>query len=241
MSSSIIYKNIMEEGEVTEEMFLKFFKMAGISIDDNIDSLQVKVSNGLSAVFLYKNEAFQVFKSYKTAERIYSLLQNINTNISHDIDLGLDDYVKVNYNLSDYIPKICTYDSHCIIWERIISLNSFEKIEIKSIIEKNILKLLWDIGKALSGLHKNGIKHGDATIDNIGIKGDNFVLFDFDSSKSAYTFQNDYAIFIQSIKFNLGDLYKNIANCIPEQSSNFLERMAKQKDLSFFEELKIIR
>jgi len=238
---SITYKNIIAEGDVTKEMFYKFFEMTKLSQYDNLDKIQVKASNGLSGVFIYENEAYQVFVSESIATRIYSLFNDIRYDIIHEIDLGFDDMVKIKYDLSEFLPQIRAVNPPCIIWERITPLNSFDKSKITEIIEINIFKILWDIGRALIGLHKNKINHGDARIDNIGIKGNNFVLYDFDSSKISQTFRGDFLMFTQSIKYNMDKKYKNIEKYIPEKDSyNFLESLVEQKDLSFFEELKII-
>ena len=236
---SKVYTDMIADGEVTKDMIFDFFHISGLTPYDKLDALEVKVSNGLSGVFLYEDKAYQVFQKAIVATRVSELFKSINTNIIHDVDLGFDDFIKVPYNLSEYIPRVHNVNGNCIVWERITSLNSYSKSEITSIIEKNILKLLWDIGKALTGLHKNGIFHGDARIDNIGIKGDNFVLFDFDSSKKSYTFRNDFSIFAQSLCYNMGDDYEKIEQFIPEESCNFLERIAEQLDIDVLNSMKI--
>ena len=73
--------------------------------------------------------------------------------------------------------------------------------------------------KGLYGLHFNLILHGDSRVDNIGIKNNNFVLFDFDNSNignEIVSFRKDNWDFLKSLEFNIGENnWKNILRMHP--------------------------
>jgi serine/threonine protein kinase len=62
-------------------------------------------------------------------------------------------------------------------------------------------KLLLDVAKGLKILHDEGIVHGDATPDNVGLRysDGNFVLFDFGSAEFSNKGINDINRFLKSL------------------------------------------
>lgn len=216
------YQNIIDEGEVTNNIIQEVVKNMG-----NVVNLNVKTSNGSSFVFITpeKNNVYQYFKYSTTTTRILKILKSItNDNIKLIVNNNI-----IEYNLYDFICKFVTYiPSNIIVWKKHTCLNSFEPEEIKKIITENLSKFLWDIGKSLYALHENNICHGDARIDNIGILNDNFILFDFDGSRiSNVDSEKDIYDFIKSIEFNVGEvIWSNIKFFIPSSrhnSANFIK------------------
>lgn len=243
---NVEFLNIIEDGEITEPELNFALDMMGLSPYENLEGLKLKVSNGMSHVFVYSKyeDVYQIFKKHATVLRIVELLKSVNNIIKTDY---------VEYDLLKYITNIKRYDidKKLIIWNKIKPLNSFETEELQSIIINNIFKLLWDIAKALTGLHKNNILHGDCRLDNIGIYEGNFVLFDFDGSrvsnpKEENILYKDFYDFKRSIEFNLDKNFKKIKHHVPFTNTNFLYSLLDKQEIepvdavAFLNSLKII-
>jgi hypothetical protein len=196
---------ILDNYDISRNVLIDALKL--INIDDILD---IKSSNGLSFVFILKNEGvvYQYFINRITFDRITNLYNNIDFNISKTFYEGRKKYL-LEYNLQDFIPKLNkNIPSNIIIWDKILCLNSFKKNEIEDIIMNNYVKIIWDINKALYGLYMNNIVHNDTRIDNIGIKNDKFVLFDFDgsvyptidTSSDSYDLQQSMSFYITKSK-----------------------------------------
>lgn len=184
------------------------------SFEDDYQNIQCLESNG-SSIVLYKEDSYFVLQYYLN-KRICEKISNM---------FLLDDKPLISYivsnsfilsiHLFDHIPKLYgIIDTNTIKWEKIQPLHlMYKNISISKDIENflaiNWLKFLFDIGKALYGLHKYGYTHGDPSIDNIGInmKG-NFVLFDYDSAndKASLECMNlDYYKLSRSIKIYVSE------------------------------------
>jgi hypothetical protein len=130
----------------------------------------------------------------------------------------LDRYLE--YDPFWYIPSISTYDhsSSTITWCRITPLNSNPDLLLShSFLVHNYIKICYDVSKALYALKLTGIMHNDTRLDNIGIHGQNFVLFDFDGSgtplEKCKDYIDDYNDLMESFRFY------NIT--LPEQMRRF--------------------
>ena len=170
---------ILDNYDISRNVLIDALKLININ-----DILDIKSSNGLSFVFILKNKdnVYQYFVNRITFDRITNLYNNIDFNILKTFYKGKQKYL-LEYNLQDFIPKLNkNMPPNIIIWDKILCLNSFKKNEIEDIIMNNYIKIIWDINKALYGLYMNNIIHNDTRIDNIGIKDEKFVLFDFDGS-----------------------------------------------------------
>jgi hypothetical protein len=240
------FKDIIEFGDVQEDELKTLLPFMGFNPSNLPEEFQAKSSNGMSFVCVTPefNEVYQKFKSSHVVRNINNILTTCESNIGYNIWFDKKKYVTKEYDLFHFLPRVRKFidTENIIIWEKITPLNSFPPEKIKDIIEQNILKFLWDIGKAISGLHCNEIYHGDARVDNIGIKDGNFVLFDFDSSKrissedsSGFTnMMKDYNDFIMSIKFNLNNdvnpkRFNNISKFIPDITSYMFSFMQNSK------------
>jgi len=194
-----------------------------------IEDMKPTSSSGSCVVILIDNANFvvQYYLQDYIAEKVYT---NYMKMISEDIiitplkiqdpyiprRLRTPDYVadvldiKLAYLTEDYIVKLIERDENTFVWNKITALNSIPESDKSEYVKNNLWKLLWDIGKALTAIHSNGVVHRDCTIDNIGVndKGD-YCLFDFDSSRSEditeEMIKNDFNMFEKSIKFHYSD------------------------------------
>ena len=241
------FKNIIEFGDVQEDELISVLPFMDLSPYTLSEDFQAKSSNGMSFVCVTPefDEVYQKFKGNHTVKNINNILTTCESNIGYSIWFDKKKYVTKEYDLFQFLPRIRKFIDieNIIVWEKITPLNSFPSEKVKDIIEQNILKFLWDIGKAIRGLHYNQIFHGDTRVDNIGIKDGNFVLFDFDSSKKIkqddfsngyMNMMKDYNDFIMSIKFNLNEdvnptRFNNIAKFVPDISSYMFEFMQNGK------------
>jgi len=177
----------------------------------NISSpFDIKSSNDTSFVFVSSSDyVYQYFKNKNVPLRIVQLLTSLNRDITNN-DLGVS--FDLNRYISNYVYFLPAND--IIVWKKITPLNSFTAEKKAKVIKDNLHKLVWDISKALYGFHTNNLLHGDARIDNIGIRDDNFVLFDFDGSSidEHNVYKKDYYDLITSIIFNTPSLKNEISH-----------------------------
>jgi len=214
MENNNNFKELLLDGEITQNILDKAIKHMG-----NVNTLEYKCSNCLSFVFISqeKNIVVQYYMYKNTCYKIKNIFDIINTHpdlITIKIYLRKDNY-ELKFDIKDYLAKFVSYEHEdsIITWEKHLCLNSFPKDELANIIVNNILKFIWDISKALYALHSLSIMHGDPTIDNIGIRNNNFILFDYDSSKidtNLISFNRDNWELLKSIKFNIGNEKWNI-------------------------------
>jgi hypothetical protein len=208
MENNNNFQELLLEGEFNKNVLDSAIKHLG-----NIKTLEYKCSNCLSFVFISKekNVVAQYYVYKITSDKIKNIFDIINTYpdlISKKICFKKDTY-EINFDVKNYLANLLEYkqEDNIIIWEKHLCLNSFSKDKLANIIINNIVKFIWDISKALYGLHSLSIMHGDPTIDNIAIRNSNFILFDYDSSKidkNFTAFNRDNWELIKSIKFNIG-------------------------------------
>ena len=172
-------------------------------------------SSGGSTIVTNDHFALQKFISSSVTAKIVfyiSQLRQVNLRILFQKGFGprkvviLDRFLE--YNPFSYIPSIHKHDlpSNTIIWTLITPLNSNPSLLLStSFLLKNYLKICYDISKALYALKLIGIIHNDTRLDNIGIKAQNFVLFDFDGSgtplEKCKDYIDDYNDLLASFKF----------------------------------------
>ena len=190
----------------------------------NISSpFDIKSSNDTSFVFVSAHDyVYQYFKNKNVPLRIIGLLSSLNRDV---INTALDITFDLNKYISNYVYFLPAND--IIVWKKITPLNSFTAEKKAKIINDNLRKLLLDISKALYGIHINNLLHGDARIDNIGIRDGNFVLFDFDGSSvdEHNVYKKDYYDLITSIIFNTSEFYPLLKNDITylQNSTNLMD------------------
>jgi hypothetical protein len=208
------FQHLLLDGEINLNILNKIIKNIG-----NIKTLEYKSSNGLSFVFISEENSnvFQYYKYENTCIKIKNIFGALLrcSLINKKIYFTKVIY-NLNFNICDFLANFIEYinQDNIIVWQKHTCLNSFSKDVLTDILINNIVKILWDISKGLYGLHFNLILHGDARIDNIAIKNNNFVLFDFDSSNMGneiVSFRKDNWDFLKSLEFNIGkDNWKNI-------------------------------
>jgi tRNA A-37 threonylcarbamoyl transferase component Bud32 len=228
MSIIHTFQNILDEGEITLDILNKVLSKMG-----EIKDLEIKSSSGSSFVFI-SNElenVFQYFINSTMENKISNIIMKLLKNKHIKINLLYDEeeIIEMNYNILEYMGNYI-YNIpdpyNIIVWKKHICLNSFPKDKIVEIVNNNIFKLMWDIGKCIYGLHQNNIIHNDVSIDNIGINStmDKFILFDFDASNvmnPMFNYSIDVYKFLKSIKHNSKDNWNNIKNFIPKYTENY--------------------
>lgn len=205
-----------------------------------IDNVHITSSSGASAVFIIQGLDY-VVQYYVAPQIVYDIMNMyLALDLSNPImeNLNISKYVpphlrksgnappsfnvNLSYMLQDYMVPLIQVASNVCKWSRIQTLNKVpNRVEF---ITANLPKLLWDIGKALSGMHKKGYIHGDCTLDNIGYYNGNFCLFDFDMSKPIdenHTPHDDFRTFQNSIQFAIRNDFQ------PIHSTPFLRNVIK--------------
>jgi hypothetical protein len=168
--------------------------MISTSSSDNSIVYITEGKNYVSQVFKYKDE-------YNRVKNICLDLNNI-----FPVNVFIRDQL-YTYNPMSVLSQMTSYQdsSRTIIWKKIECLNQIT--DYTFIIKNNYYKFLWDILKAITALHIMGYKHNDPTIDNIGIRDGNFVLYDYNLTRKINIpqedIENDFYSFFKSIRFHL--------------------------------------
>lgn len=174
-------------------------------------------SSGNSSVTLTASSAIQQFQSKGEYERCVDVARTIQKSppmscTIQDVNAPVWEYT---YRLSDFHSRIESHDAgtRSITWHRIFCLNQIRDVTVRiGLIRENRNRFLWDIFRAIFGLHEHGIAHGDVSLDNIGIRQGNFVLYDYNLSHPASEERKNrdvYCLF-RSLRFHLGDVYYSL-------------------------------
>jgi tRNA A-37 threonylcarbamoyl transferase component Bud32 len=218
-----------------------------------ISSSDTSVVLMLTGSFTSHPTVYQCYFDTDTYSDIVKLVTEIELNREQSISMTLlrgrprlEKHYKIDYKLDDYTVKAHGFypDLQTIAWEKITPLNQISPDKIS----ENLNQLIWDLGKALNGLHNLGYLHRDCRYDNIGIKNGKFILFDYNLSRKMT--QNDQKsddykalseslasklspemtqfvpISIQSYKLFLFYLRKVYPQSQPEEIINHLEKMS---------------
>jgi hypothetical protein len=244
------YSYLIDDGEIDLNIINKITKYIG-----SVKTLEYKSSNGLSFVFISeeKKDVFQYYVSQNVCNKITNIFNLISRENLINKKIFFNKTVfNLNFNLFNHLSKMIDVkqEDNIIIWEKHLCLNSFSKESLTKILVNNITKFLWDISKALYGLHYHSILHGDARIDNIGIRNNTFILFDFDGSNMGNeiaSFKKDNWDLLKSLEFNIGKetwktILKNnpyISDCdfILNDMINYISKNKNKNVQSVIEEL----
>lgn len=221
------YTYLIEDGIIDYDTLVTVLSKIG-----DVDSLQVKSSNGSSLVIIPEscdsnttnpvyNNVYQYFNLPNSASRIFYMLNTVHK--CRIVELPLfDTRKKLKFNLYTNLAKLVSYiPDQILVWEYHLCLNTMTNTNLKTLIEANLCKFLWDIGRAIYGLHQNNVMHGDCSLDNIGIRDGNFILFDFDGSSfkdedDFDAFENDIYKLITSLQFHFRNDWIKIKNKVPK-------------------------
>ena len=245
-SSMEKFESIIEDTPIgidREQIFKIIERMLGTG---DFSDLAIVSSNASSALLLSeeKDEVYHYFKSTVVANKICGMLDVLSQDRTGDVRLivssgfGRRAVVRldqtISYDIFTYVSSFSYYviDLNMVVWKKLKPLNMMQGEILGDFVCRNVVKLLWDIGHALYGLHnKYGLVHNDCRIDNIGItnKG-NFALFDLDGTvfvgERGIFCKKDYTTLLASIDFVTGsNCAKNIFN--PSESLNLMTEMIK--------------
>lgn len=182
-----------------------------IKAENNLscDEIELISSGGGSVVIQIQshNLIYQYYEDLNVYESIRQLYIDINANPNQMLNLPVikghsfkSGRLNINYDLRDFlvcpqrwVPKLQT-----IVWEKIQPVTQLQPEWLST----RINNLIWDIGKAINGLHLVGYSHQDVCLDNIGWNGRHFVLYDFNLTKPNLITQysNDYFKFGRSLQ-----------------------------------------
>lgn len=149
-------------------------------------------------------QKFHSKSTYNSVQTLATLIQETST-----ISVCFDGEENYFFSPETVLVKMIAVNekNNSIRWQRVHCLNELSLEDRKIVIRKNWFKFFWDILRALHTLRKLGYEHGDATLDNIGIRDDHFVLYDFNLSKKQSkryfeSFKNDLYRTVRSLRFH---------------------------------------
>lgn len=169
-----------------------------ISCGANVNSLKITSSGGLSVTIIPKEGPviYQVFRpdTFKELAKIAAQMQNGSDKLKRSVAM-----------IQQLVPHL-----NLVVVDKITPLNAIFDLfgndpskagegELRAFIKANANKLAWDITNAIHELEKAGIVQKDVSIDNIGIRDGQFVLFDFDKAKSGDNGHEDVNALFDSI------------------------------------------
>lgn len=209
------------------------------------NELKLTTSGGLSLTIIPSlgNVVYQCFKpnTFKNIYLAYQHTQKDQEKLTQRIAMIQRVEPKLNMAIIDRIIPLneifAMFDDN--------EPNKKPKAALVKYIRANANKLAWDISNAIAELAKVGIVQGDVSIDNIGIKNDQFVLFDFDKAReqSKELIEKDQTDLFTSIskRGNIKpDKLTQTKERIEEHIRNIAEKGEDPKAASFLE-LKIIK
>jgi tRNA A-37 threonylcarbamoyl transferase component Bud32 len=212
-----------------------------------LEDLDVTSSSGATLTFIAKSGGATVMQ-YIMDEPMFKKIRQFYLRKVHKSRASLEVRgMETHYDLRTYIAQIVQIlpEIKSILVERVLPLNqlfsdlpsqpvnenrndepdeqNYRNQMLTAFIQRNSEKLIWDINKAIHGLHQEGYSQGDVRLDNIGIKNGNFVLFDYSGlrEKSKLTLQDDFTMFEESLK----------ARGITPLSANVLDVLSEEDDI----------
>jgi hypothetical protein len=195
-----------------------------------IQQIMESTSSSDNSIVYFTNEqsVSQVFRYKDEYERVKNICLVLNTDVHASIN---DNFY--TYDPMSFLSKMTSFQdsTRTIAWKRIRCLNEMD--DYKAIVKTNYYKFLWDIMKAITAFHLLGYKHNDPTIDNIGIRDGNFVLYDYNlSRKIVYPedIEGDFYLLFKSIRFHLQNEGYRLLQ--PRCLNDMVHSLSKKMDLN---------
>ena len=211
--------------------------------DDDKDNLNPVYGN-VYQYFFEEGKAFQIFEMLN---RVYKRKVATMTILNSKVESGLRHifYFGNLARIVSYLPK------NIVVWRRHRCLNEFSEEYLLIFLKNNYTKLLWDVGKALLGLHSSNYVHKDCSIDNVGfdVTTNQFIVFDFNLSRRVIKpieeyelFENDFHILYRSLRFRLGKDWAEYKKYTPSShvANLYLNEVLKKNALTFDEAESIV-
>jgi hypothetical protein len=215
----------------------------------NAEDIEFISSGGSSVVIAIHNHTsisdrvFQYYEDYTVVMNIQQLYKMVWIESNQVMNLATinghsyhSPRLHINYDLSDFLvrPHSWHLELQTIVWDKIQPVTHLPQAWLMT----QIHHLIWDIGKAITGLHQIGYSHGDVRTDNLGWNGKRFVLYDFNMTKPHHPnqYSNDYLTFGNSLRDCLHvpkDQYVPLAKV----DYQFFLLNLKEKDLKTYEQV----
>jgi hypothetical protein len=158
-----------------------------------LDQVRTVDSGGGVITFLFDREdlrfVFQYYKSPAVFERTVSLLAK----------------VKGCKRVAELLSVIG--DQRILVVERLeLTLNSLDRDALRQYVRRHAQEIERQVDATIDVLAELGVSQGDVSIDNLGMRGDQYVLFDFNGIREASyrTVEEDRKKLAASIKHNSG-------------------------------------
>lgn len=150
-------------------------------------------SSDQSHVMVFPNEdrVQQTFDHLTEYERVKHVALDLE--LSGPLNLLFEDGTIYTFSAKDFHSRLLKYedDAQTIHWARIACFNQMRGKMYLSIIRKNWVKFLWDALKGILAIHLCGYHHGDVSLDNMGVRDQHFVCFDYNLSQKSLHFTQE--------------------------------------------------
>jgi len=197
------------------------------SNSSSVDNVRVTDSSGGVLTFIIENVSV-VIQHYRSAQVFQNLVKRFKR---------LKKAAAQSQQLAGCVAAVMHIDEkHLNIYvDKVMPLNSMfpkqgdEQIpaELKRFVQKNAKKILHDCSKSIDLLRQANLAQRDVSVDNIGIKNGNFVLFDYNllSEGSRQTERIDNKSLVQSL------IAHGCRNVLPDdQIQSFDDLMSEWED-----------
>jgi len=168
-------------------------------------------SSGDSVVHLKGPYAVQTFRH----PPVYTFVRRVAMELltSSPVNHLFSDATRYTYSPIDFHSRAVNHSEteSSVTWERIHCLNQMESHLRMRFIRTHYVKFLWDVLKGIFALSDCGFRHGDPSLDNIGVRQGRFVLFDYNLSRPVLPTQRsdglrrDLYYFSRSLRWNCSE------------------------------------
>lgn len=181
---------------------LEFLQLRGSSVD------KVKVTDSSGSVLTFIIDGVDaVIQHYKDPELFGQLVEKFEHLKKHADTPGVASRVAAIRGIDPklrnlFVTKVTPLNSLFPPAGRTPEAQAAARQKLSAFVQKNALKILVDCSASIDALAKIGLAQRDVTVDNIGIQGDTFVLFDFNllAEGTKETVKVDHQSLVRSLR-----------------------------------------